>query len=142
MSLDVTRKETQQPRPPSAGHNGNGVAVLPSMAMSHRLRLNPNTEHKPESYEGLQLEFSPLLFSSLERYLPPPMLSLSRDSKLHYMRDIILRYSPEGERTRVSFFLLLFFLPLFLLFLICLNLMFKSFFPLECNVKPYFVDCR
>ena len=104
MSLDVTRKETQQPTPPIAAHNGNGVAVLPSMAMTHRLRLNPNTEHKPESYEGLQLEFSPLLFSSLERYLPPSMLSFSRDSKLHYMRDIILRYSSEGERTRVSFF--------------------------------------
>ncbi|KAK6267475.1 hypothetical protein QUC31_011635 [Theobroma cacao] len=102
MSFDLTRKEPQQPTPPSAGCNGNGVAVLPSMATAHRLRLNPNTEHKPETYEGLQLEFSPLLFSSLERYLPPPMLSLSRDSKLNYMRDIILRYSPEGERTRVQ----------------------------------------
>ncbi|XP_022716472.1 uncharacterized PKHD-type hydroxylase At1g22950-like isoform X1 [Durio zibethinus] len=99
MSLSVGRKETHQPTPPTASHNGNGVAVLP---MTHRLRLNPNTEHKPESYEGLQLEFSPLLFSSLERYLPPPMLSLPRDSKLRYMRDIILRYSPEGERTRVQ----------------------------------------
>ncbi|XP_017646395.1 2-oxoglutarate and iron-dependent oxygenase domain-containing protein CP2-like isoform X1 [Gossypium arboreum] len=102
MSLEVTRKENQQPTPPTGGHNGNGMAVLQSMATTHRLRLNPNTEHKPESYEGLHLEFSPLLFSSLERYLPPPMLSLSRDSKFHYMRDIILRYSPEGERTRVQ----------------------------------------
>ncbi|XWS16666.1 hypothetical protein CRYUN_Cryun34aG0110600 [Craigia yunnanensis] len=102
MPLDVSRKETQQPTPSTAGHNGNGVAVLPAMATTHRLRLNPNMEHKPESYEGLQLEFSPLLFSSLECYLPPPMLPLSRDSKLHYMRDIILRYSPEGERTRVQ----------------------------------------
>ncbi|XWS11519.1 hypothetical protein CRYUN_Cryun37aG0005200 [Craigia yunnanensis] len=104
MSLDVTRKETQQPTPPSAGHNGNGVALLPSMVATHWLRLNPNTEHKPESYEGLQLEFSPLLFSSLECYLPHPMLSLSRDSKLNYMRDIILRYSPVGERTRLYLF--------------------------------------
>ncbi|KAB2089918.1 hypothetical protein ES319_A03G092500v1 [Gossypium barbadense] len=102
MSLEVTRKENEQPTPATGGHNGNGMAVLQSMATTHRLRLNPNTEHKPESYEGLHLEFSPLLFSSLERYLPPPMLSLSRDSKLHYMRDIILRYSPEGERTRVQ----------------------------------------
>ncbi|GMI86146.1 CUPULIFORMIS2 [Hibiscus trionum] len=102
MSFGVSRKDTQQPGPPSTAHNGNGVAVVPSMATAHRLRLNPNTEHKPESYEGLQLEFNPLLFSSLERYLPPPMLALSRDSKLHYMRDIILRYSPDGERTRVQ----------------------------------------
>ncbi|PPD73458.1 hypothetical protein GOBAR_DD29616 [Gossypium barbadense] len=102
MSLEVTRKENQQPTPPTGGHNGNGMALLQSMATTHRLRLNPNTEHKPESYEGLHLEFSPLLFSSLERYLPPLMLSHSRDSKLHYMRDIILRYSPEGERTRVQ----------------------------------------
>ncbi|XVF30363.1 hypothetical protein REPUB_Repub16aG0050900 [Reevesia pubescens] len=28
------------------------------------------------------------------------MLSLPRDSKLHYMRDIVLGYSPEGEFTR------------------------------------------
>ncbi|KAB2077991.1 hypothetical protein ES319_A06G129700v1 [Gossypium barbadense] len=104
MSFDVSRKEAQQPAPPSTGHNGNAVAVLPSMSTvtANRLRLNPNTEHKPENYEGLQLEFSPLLFSSLERYLPPPMLSLPRDSKLHYMRDIILRYSPDGERIRVQ----------------------------------------
>ncbi|XVF86133.1 hypothetical protein PTKIN_Ptkin18bG0016200 [Pterospermum kingtungense] len=93
---------TQQPTSPSAGQNGNGLALLSSMAATHRLRLNPNTDHKPESYEGLQLEYSPLLFSSLERYLPPSMLSLSRDSKLHYMRDIILRYSPEVDRNRVQ----------------------------------------
>ncbi|KAE8658893.1 2-oxoglutarate and Fe(II)-dependent oxygenase superfamily protein isoform 2 [Hibiscus syriacus] len=100
MSLEVTKKETQKPTQPTANRNGNGVAALQSLATAHRLRLNPNTEHKPESYEGLQMEFSPLLFSSVEHYLPPPMLSHSRDSKLHYMSDIILRYSPEGERTR------------------------------------------
>ncbi|KAK8483507.1 hypothetical protein V6N11_045155 [Hibiscus sabdariffa] len=100
MSLEVAKKEIQQPTPPTADRNGNGVAVSQSVATMNRLRLNPNTEHKPDSYEGLQLDFSPLLFSSLERYLPPPMLSYSRDSKLNYMRDIILRYSPEGERTR------------------------------------------
>ncbi|KAE8695528.1 2-oxoglutarate and Fe(II)-dependent oxygenase superfamily protein isoform 2 [Hibiscus syriacus] len=99
---EVAKKETQQPTPPTSDRKGNGVAMSQSMTTMHRLRLNPNTEHKPENYEGLQLEFSPLLFSSLERYLPPPMLSLSRDSKLHYMRDIILRYSPEGERTRAQ----------------------------------------
>ncbi|CAN6550182.1 unnamed protein product [Malus baccata var. baccata] len=89
-------------RPPpqmlSAGNNGNCV-----MSLSNRLRLMPNKEHKAESYEDLQhLEFSPLLFSSLERYLPPTMLNASRDLKLQYMRDILLRYSPESERTRVQ----------------------------------------
>ncbi|KAM1214428.1 hypothetical protein ACFX2I_010970 [Malus domestica] len=89
-------------RPPpqmlSAGNNGNCV-----MSLSNRLRLMPNKEHKAESYEDLQqLEFSPLLFSSLERYLPPTMLNASLDLKLQYMRDILLRYSPESERTRVQ----------------------------------------
>ncbi|GMI89848.1 CUPULIFORMIS2 [Hibiscus trionum] len=102
MSLEVAKKEIQQPTPPTSDRNGNGVAVSQSVSTMHRLRLNPNTEHKPDSYDGLQLDFSPLLFSSLERYLPPPMLSYSRDSKLNYMRDIILRYSPEGERTRAQ----------------------------------------
>ncbi|CAK9174768.1 unnamed protein product [Ilex paraguariensis] len=68
MSLDgaVNRKpETPGSAGTGAGNgNGNGV-VLPSY-VTHRLRLNPNTDHKPDSYEDLQLDFSPLLFSSLE----------------------------------------------------------------------------
>ncbi|GMH27482.1 hypothetical protein Nepgr_029325 [Nepenthes gracilis] len=79
--------------------NGNGV-VLP-IHSARRLRLNPNTEHKPDSYDDVQLEFSPLLFSSLERYLPPTMLNMSRDAKVQYMREILMKYSPEGERNRV-----------------------------------------
>jgi hypothetical protein len=70
-----------------------------------RLGRHPNENHKPESYEDLKLDFSPLLFSSLEQYLPSNMLNLSRDLKLQYMRHILLRYSPEGERTRVRFYL-------------------------------------
>ncbi|KAI4373261.1 hypothetical protein MLD38_011403 [Melastoma candidum] len=42
-----------------------------------------------------------MLLSSLEKYLPPQLLSLPHDSKANYMRDILLRYSPEGEGTRV-----------------------------------------
>lgn len=79
--------------------NGNGVVVAPHS--SHRLRLNPSSDHKPDCYEDLQLDFSPLLFSSLERHLPPSVLSEGRDVKVQYMREILLRYSPEGERTRV-----------------------------------------
>ncbi|KAH9746595.1 Fe2OG dioxygenase domain-containing protein [Citrus sinensis] len=77
----------------------NGAVVLPPA--SYRLRLNPSSEHKPDSYDDLhQLEFTPLLFSSLERYLPPTMLSMSRDVKFQYMRDILMKYSRDGERTR------------------------------------------
>ncbi|XP_050226008.1 2-oxoglutarate and iron-dependent oxygenase domain-containing protein CP2-like [Mercurialis annua] len=83
--------------------NGNGVVVrTPVTPASHRLRLNPSSDHSPDSYDGLQLEFSPLLFSSLERYLPPSVLNLPRDSKVQFMRDILVRYSPEGERTRIQ----------------------------------------
>ncbi|KAE9450968.1 hypothetical protein C3L33_17124, partial [Rhododendron williamsianum] len=106
MSLDGAldrRKDTHSATLTGAGNgNGNGAltTAIPSYS-THRLRLNPNTDHKPDSYEDLQLEFSPLLFSSLERYLPPTLLNVSRESKVQYMREILLRYSPEGERTRV-----------------------------------------
>ncbi|XP_042505990.1 2-oxoglutarate and iron-dependent oxygenase domain-containing protein CP2-like [Macadamia integrifolia] len=84
--------------------NGNGAVVAlsrPLMA-SQRLRLSPSTEHIPENYDDLQLEFSPSVFSSLERYLPPSMLSASRNAKIQYMREILARYLPEGERIRVQ----------------------------------------
>ncbi|XP_023746308.1 2-oxoglutarate and iron-dependent oxygenase domain-containing protein CP2 [Lactuca sativa] len=79
--------------------NGNGTGAAPSNA-SYRLRLNPNQDHKAENYDDLGMEFTPLLFSSLERYLPPNLLNASRDTKYKYMRDILRRYSTEGERTR------------------------------------------
>ncbi|KAK3036726.1 hypothetical protein RJ639_030550 [Escallonia herrerae] len=106
MSVDGGVDRRQEAQPPGGGGggnaNGNGVAppIFPAYA-THRLRLNPNTEHRPDSYEDLQLEFSPLLFSSLERYLPPNLLNVPRDAKVQYMREILLRYSPEGERTRL-----------------------------------------
>lgn len=90
MSLDAHKKSS-----------GNGNGVVMSTQVAHRLRLNPITDHKPDSYEDLQSDFSPLLFSSLERYLPPSMLNMSREAKIQFMRDILVRYSPEGERTRV-----------------------------------------
>ncbi|XP_027097537.1 2-oxoglutarate and iron-dependent oxygenase domain-containing protein CP2-like [Coffea arabica] len=90
--------------------NGNGTLMPPPPPpsqvfptySSHRLRLNPSADHKPDSYEDLQLDFSPLLFSSLERYLPPTLLNSSRETKVHYMREILLRYSTESERNRVQ----------------------------------------
>ncbi|KAL5761160.1 hypothetical protein ACOSP7_019662 [Xanthoceras sorbifolium] len=110
MALEASmgRRHHQTPPQPSSSA-GNGVFFLmppnglpDTSTARHRLRLNPSAEHNPDSYDDLQLEFSPLLFSSLERYLPPAMLSMSRDAKLQYMRDILLRYSPDGERTRIQ----------------------------------------
>lgn len=102
MSLDgaVDRRRKEPDTGGSAARNG---VVLPSSATysNPRIRLHPNMDHKPESYEDLQLDFNPLLFSSLERYLPPSLLYASRDTKVQYMRQILLRYSSEGDRIRV-----------------------------------------
>ncbi|KAG6753874.1 hypothetical protein POTOM_041876 [Populus tomentosa] len=93
--------------PPVTGE-GNGVVshdkkTASVMVPSQRLRLHPNKDHMPESYEDLQLDFSPSVFRSLEKYLPPNMLSDSREDKVKFMRDILLKYLPHGERTRVMF---------------------------------------
>uniref|UniRef100_A0A2P2K526 Fe2OG dioxygenase domain-containing protein n=1 Tax=Rhizophora mucronata TaxID=61149 RepID=A0A2P2K526_RHIMU len=98
MSTDASRKANRN-------GNANGLMPPPTTAAARqklRLRLNPSADHKPESYEDMQLEFSPLLFSSLERYLPPAVLNSSRDAKFQVMRNILTRYSPDGERTRVQ----------------------------------------
>ncbi|KAL1531878.1 2-oxoglutarate and iron-dependent oxygenase domain-containing protein cp2 [Salvia divinorum] len=80
----------------------NGSAAAPPTYLTHRLRLNPNSDHRPDSYEDLDLEFSPSIFSSLERYLPPNLLHQARDVKVNYMREILLRYYPESERIRLQ----------------------------------------
>lgn len=102
---------------PAAGEVKNGVVsgdlgqrqiqsepasgvVAPSQ--NQRLRLNPSKDHKPESYDDMQLDFSPSIFSSLERYLPPPMLVVNREEKVKFMREILMKYLPQGERTRVQ----------------------------------------
>ncbi|CAI9785407.1 unnamed protein product [Fraxinus pennsylvanica] len=113
--VDPTPPPPSQPAPGNASDgsvlphsNGNGTddnvgqqngVVVPSYA-TNRLRLNPNSDHKPDSYDNLDLDFSPFLFSSLERYLPSNLLPLSREVKVTYMRDVLLRYSPESERIR------------------------------------------
>ncbi|KAK7343438.1 hypothetical protein VNO77_12185 [Canavalia gladiata] len=68
---------------------------------SSRLRASPKRDHKPENYDDLQLEFSPLVFSALEQYMPHHMLSIARDDKAQYMRNILHRYLPESERIRI-----------------------------------------
>lgn len=99
------REEPPHPTPPRNG-NGNGVAAPAAAARpmygDRRLRLNPNKEHKPERYDDLQSEFDPVIFSSLERHLPPSMLEVPREAKAQFMKEILARYLPEGERTRVS----------------------------------------
>ncbi|GLU12958.1 hypothetical protein SLE2022_296110 [Rubroshorea leprosula] len=80
----------------------SGSGAVTSTVSNQRLWLNPNKKHKPESYEDLQLDFAPSIFSSLEQYLPPSMLGVSRDDKVKFMREILLKYLPHGERHRVQ----------------------------------------
>ncbi|GAB2226630.1 hypothetical protein Droror1_Dr00022443 [Drosera rotundifolia] len=102
-SGDRRRREVE----PNIGEiNGNGVVVAPvrsgQQQQQQRLRLNPNTEHKPDKYDDMRMEFSPLLFSSLERFLPSAMLGLPREAKARYMREILKKYLPDGERMRAQ----------------------------------------
>ncbi|XP_048329485.1 2-oxoglutarate and iron-dependent oxygenase domain-containing protein CP2 isoform X1 [Ziziphus jujuba] len=104
------RQEGQLPASGSVvtgGGNGvvfSGESIRPAVVSlsNQRLRLNPNKEHKPDTYDDLQLDFSPSIFSSLERYLPPSMLGMPRDDKVKFMREILLKYLPHGERNRVQ----------------------------------------
>lgn len=92
VSGDLNQRQIQS-------ESASGV-VAPSQ--NQRLRLNPSKDHKPESYDDMQLDFSPSIFSSLERYLPPPMLGVNREEKVKFMREILMKYLPQGERTRVQ----------------------------------------
>ncbi|VVB00868.1 unnamed protein product [Arabis nemorensis] len=101
MSIDRREEMTVD----GDGSVGGGDTPLPDFTpaetVSQSLRRIPNNEHKPESYEDLELEFSPCLFSSLEKYLPLNMLSSNRDEKVKFMSSILLKYLPRGERSRV-----------------------------------------
>ncbi|KAF8407768.1 hypothetical protein HHK36_006904 [Tetracentron sinense] len=98
----VDRREESQTDNGKGNGTGNGVvASNRPLFSSQRLRLNPKTGHKPESYDDLQLEFNPLVFSSLERYLPQNMLGVTRDIKVQYMKEILSQYLPQGELTRL-----------------------------------------
>ncbi|CAN8258923.1 unnamed protein product [Cochlearia groenlandica] len=72
------------------------------MVSCQRLRLNPNNEHRPDIYEDLNLDFPNLIYSSLEKYLPPNMLVSKREEKVNFMTDIMLRHLPHGERSRAQ----------------------------------------
>ncbi|KAG2401248.1 putative PKHD-type hydroxylase [Vigna angularis] len=94
-NVSLERSAPQQPRPSN---------VYVGVGGSDSLCISPKRDHKSENYEDLQLEFNPLVFSSLEQYLPPHMLNLTREVKVQYMRNILLRYLPESERIRVDHF--------------------------------------
>ncbi|KAL6007376.1 2-oxoglutarate and iron-dependent oxygenase domain-containing protein cp2 [Asimina triloba] len=102
MSFDGTTDRRDESQ--AGNGNGNGsVAATPRTSYSdRRLRVNPNADHKPDNYDDLQLEFDASVFSSLERHLPPSMLGVSRDMKLQFMKEILGRYLPQGERLRVQ----------------------------------------
>jgi hypothetical protein len=81
---------------------GNGTVSIAANSRL-KLRVNPNKDHKPEGYDDLDLDFSPSIFSSLERHLPTNLLVIPRDDKAKFMREILLKYLPSGERHRVWF---------------------------------------
>ncbi|MQM13494.1 hypothetical protein Taro_046420 [Colocasia esculenta] len=114
MSADAPAEKRKDPPQPQSqpqrqqqqqAGNANGVAASaggrPSSYGDRRLRLNPNKDHKPEKYDDVQTEFDPCIFSSLERHLPPSMLEVPRDAKVQFMKEILARYLPDGERTRL-----------------------------------------
>nr|CAB3503174.1 unnamed protein product [Digitaria exilis] len=57
--------------------------------------------HKPQDYSDVRGEYAPAVYSALERHLPPSLLDADRDVKLQFMRDILARYWPQGERNKV-----------------------------------------
>ncbi|CAN8269121.1 unnamed protein product [Cochlearia groenlandica] len=67
-----------------------------------RLRLNPNNEHRPDSYDDLKLDFPNPIYSSLEKYLPRNLLASTREDKVKFMTEIMLRHLPHGERSRAQ----------------------------------------
>ncbi|KAG8044699.1 hypothetical protein GUJ93_ZPchr0075g2724 [Zizania palustris] len=110
MALDGLAERRDEAQ--AAMGNGNGMASLPPTSRStgrstgpaayadRRLRVNPNTEHKPQDYRDLRGEYAPVVYSALERHLPPSLLEADRDVKLQFMRDVLAHYWPPGERTR------------------------------------------
>jgi hypothetical protein len=91
--------------------NNNGVVAAAAISNSNsmtRLLGSPRSDHMPDNYEDLPLDFNPLVFTSLERHLPSNVINLSKDLKAHYMSNILLRYLPHSERVRVSLILFIF----------------------------------
>lgn len=67
-----------------------------------RLKINPNRDHKCEKYDDVKSDFDPAIFAALEKHLPSSMLDKSRDAKVEFMKEILERYLPVGEKARVQ----------------------------------------
>lgn len=95
MALDSSGKQPDHQQPPPRPYSKTRDARL-------KLRRTPNEEHEPENYEDLPLDFSPALFSSLERYLPEKVLNSTRIEKARFMSELLQSYSPDSERNRIQ----------------------------------------
>ncbi|KAL1214078.1 2-oxoglutarate and iron-dependent oxygenase domain-containing protein CP2 [Cardamine amara subsp. amara] len=65
-----------------------------------RLNLTPDIEHLSDTYDDPQLEFSSLVLSSLEKYLPANLLTLNRDEKVKLLSKILRKYISRDELSR------------------------------------------
>lgn len=98
----------------SAGNSHQIVSAAVRATVSCRkLRINPNNEVRPDNYEDLQLDFPNPVYKNLEKYLPPDMLVSNREERVRFMTDIMLSHLPSGERSKVKFKALTFFLSEF-----------------------------
>lgn len=67
-----------------------------------RLLKDPNLDHRSDCYEDVNSDYHPALFSALERYLPSQILAAPRDVKLQFLNNVVSKYAPRGERSRVQ----------------------------------------
>ncbi|MED6156010.1 2-oxoglutarate and iron-dependent oxygenase domain-containing protein cp2 [Stylosanthes scabra] len=102
MSLRSESTDRRSVASPSSRGGKNAVpgSANGGTAWSQRLRVNPIRDHVSESYDEFELDFSPSIFSSLEKYLPTNMLNATREDKLKYLTTILLDYLPPAARIR------------------------------------------
>ncbi|CAL5396646.1 unnamed protein product [Camellia sinensis] len=101
--MSVERKEEEQQTQMISSRGIAYWTMFPKQIFPTCLTLNPEPAYKPGSYEDMQSEFSPLLFSSMESYLTPFLKNFVCDSiKFGQMRRVMHEYLPEGELTRVQ----------------------------------------
>ncbi|KAI7739246.1 hypothetical protein M8C21_004443, partial [Ambrosia artemisiifolia] len=70
--------------------------------LRNRLELPPIQDHMTDNYDDLDTEFDPLLFSSLERYLPQKILNAQRDTKHEFMQQVLRRHATKEDHYRVQ----------------------------------------
>lgn len=97
------------PRKNGSLHSANG---LPDSAPHHeerrslpvpRLCETPNVDHHPDNYDDVDnLEYPPAMYSAMERYLPSELLREPRSRKLEALEQILAKYRPNGERSRLQ----------------------------------------